>query len=77
MLRAFTRDDLADYDGTDGKPAYVAYNGKVYDVTNGPTWVNGEHSQHSAGMDLSPDMEDAPHGEEALDDMPLVGEFID
>jgi predicted heme/steroid binding protein len=75
-LRRFTTEELSQYDGTDGRPAYVAYKGKVYDVSDGPTWVDGLHSEHSAGMDLTPDMEDAPHGDEVMEGMPVVGEFV-
>ena len=31
--QAFTEESLARFDGRDGRPAYVAYQGKVYDVT--------------------------------------------
>ncbi len=74
--RTFTREQLLEFDGSDDKPAYVAYQGKVYDVTKGPTWVDGEHLGHAAGVDLTEDLEDAPHGDELLEDMPVVGKFI-
>ena len=31
--QVFTKESLAQFDGKDGRPAYVAYQGKVYDVT--------------------------------------------
>ena len=37
------RVDLAKYNGQNGNPAYVAVNGKVYDVTDSPAWTGGEH----------------------------------
>ncbi len=76
-MRVFTLDELADYDGTDGKPCYVAYKGKVYDVTAGPNWVDGVHSEHYAGEDLTEAMEDAPHDEEVMEEMPVVGELAE
>ena len=42
-MRIFTPEELAEFDGRDGKPAYVAYDGLVYDVSGGPTWIAGDH----------------------------------
>ena len=36
-LRNFTLEELAEFDGADGKPIYLAIKGKVYDVTSKPT----------------------------------------
>lgn len=51
--REFTLEDLAYYDGTEGKPAYVAVNGAVYDVSARPAWSGGLHNGLRAGQDLS------------------------
>src|SRR5512141_1236712 len=49
-----TADALCQFDGKDGRPAYVAYQGAIYDVTNSKLWKNGSHvTKHSAGGDLS------------------------
>ena len=70
----FTRESLADFDGKDGRPAYVAFAGKVYDLTGSVMWEEGEHQgEHSAGADLTAAMDDAPHFPEELDSFPLVG----
>jgi len=62
MDREFTPDELATYNGRDGKPVYVALNGKVYDVTASKMWKGGEHiKRHHAGNDLSADIAAAPH----------------
>jgi len=72
--KRFTRDELAEYDGRDGAAAYVAYNGRVYDVTDSPMWEDGEHEfEHEAGADLTDEMENAPHGKESMNDFPVVG----
>ena len=47
----FTRTELAQYNGQNGKPAYVAVNNTVYDVT--PVFVQGKHFTHTAGQDLT------------------------
>ncbi|MCL5735511.1 MAG: cytochrome B5 [Actinobacteria bacterium] len=70
----FTMETLAKYDGKDGRPAYVAHDGKVYDLTSSPSWENGEHEdEHYAGRDLTEDMDFAPHLADELDNFPVVG----
>ena len=41
--KEFTLEELAKFNGADGKPAYFAYRGKVYEVTGSDTWENGDH----------------------------------
>lgn len=56
-----------------GKPAYVAYKGRVYDVTDSSQWVDGDHLGHVAGEDLTESMDIAPHAEDVLERMKIVG----
>ncbi len=74
--RIFTLEDLAYYDGTDGKPSYVAYEGIVYDVSNVPQWRGGQHHDHQAGMDFTDIIENAPHGERILRSLRVVGVLV-
>lgn len=73
-MKEFTLEELAEYNGKDGK-MYVAYNGKVYDVSESYLWEDGNHQGlHDAGQDLSESMDDeAPHGSEVFEDYPVVG----
>ena len=72
--KRFTIEELKRYDGKDGRPAYIAYQGKVYDVTDSPLWTSGDHQGlHEAGKDLTAEMSEAPHGEETLANMKIVG----
>jgi predicted heme/steroid binding protein len=73
--RSFAADELAAFDGTNGSPTFVAYNGKVYDVSGGSNWVAGSHYQHGAGQDLTEAMEDAPHCDDVMDRFPIVGKL--
>lgn len=74
--KKFNEESLAEFDGTDpDKPAYIAYKGKVYDVTGNPLFVDGLHFEHTAGMDLTEDMEEAPHSDEVMGELTVVGEF--
>lgn len=71
--RKFSLEELSQFNGKNGKPAYVAYKGKVYDVTDSYQWVDGEHLQHMAGEDHTEAMDIAPHNGEVMDRMKVVG----
>jgi 2-oxoglutarate ferredoxin oxidoreductase subunit alpha len=71
-----TREELKQYDGREGRRAYTAYRGKVYDVTESPFWEAGEHQgMHIAGEDLTEAMAEAPHGEEVFENFRMVAEL--
>ncbi len=73
-MKLFTPEELAGFDGADGRPAYVAYDGNVYDVSESFLWKAGAHQGgHRAGRDLTNDLARAPHGPEFLQQFPLVG----
>jgi predicted heme/steroid binding protein len=73
-----TADELAQYDGKDGQPAYIAVDGVIYDVTNVRQWRNGEHNGFTAGKDLTEEIKNiSPHGVSKLKGLPVVGELID
>jgi predicted heme/steroid binding protein len=69
-----TIEELANFDGEDGRPAYFAYKGKIYDVSQSKLWENGNHmTRHQAGVDLTKILSQAPHSEDKLLSMPEVG----
>lgn len=72
----FTIDDLSYYDGTKGKPAYVAVNGIVYDVSLEATWGGGTHFKLFSGNDLSEHF-NLHHDIEVLKKLPIVGNLIE
>jgi len=77
QARRFTEEELKQYDGKEGRPAYVAYRGKVYDVTTSKLWRNGVHVRaHSAGEDLTSAMPAAPHDDDVFEGMVLVGTLV-
>ena len=51
--RNFSLDELGKFDGKEGRPSYVGYKGKVYDVTESSLWIGGDHLGHEAGEDLT------------------------
>ena len=72
-VKKFTISELSQFNGKNGNPAYVGYKGKVYDVTESYQWGDGEHLGHIAGKDLTDQMEIAPHGEDIMERMKVVG----
>jgi len=75
-LPTFTLEELAKYNGKDDMPAYVGYEGKVYDVSKIKAWQNGIHQgKYEAGQDLTEILNNvAPHSPSRLiDNAPLVG----
>ncbi len=72
-----TIQELEENNGKNGKPAYIAYKGKVYDVSESSFWVDGDHlGMHNAGKDLTEELEMAPHREETFQKVKLVGELV-
>jgi predicted heme/steroid binding protein len=72
-----TPDDLAHSDGQEGRPAYVAYQNRIYDATASRLWTQGRHmGRHAAGADLTDALQQAPHGEELVLALPLVGKLV-
>jgi predicted heme/steroid binding protein len=72
--KKFTIEELKQYDGREGRRAYVAVKGKVYDVTDSYLWVDGNHQgEHAAGINLTEALARAPHGEEELANVKFVG----
>ena len=77
-MKEFSEEELAQCDGKNGKPAYVAYKGKVYDVSASFLWKDGRHQVlHKAGIDLTDALEEAPHGVDVLEKFPVVGTLND
>ncbi|MDR3570463.1 MAG: cytochrome b5 domain-containing protein [Syntrophobacteraceae bacterium] len=67
-------EELAEKDGKEGRPVYIAYEGKIYDVSRSKLWKTGSHmKRHPSGKDLSVDIGAAPHGPEVLERYPRVG----
>lgn len=69
-----TSEELAFYDGKEGRPAWFAFAGTVYDATASRFWKQGLHmGRHQAGTDLTEALKLAPHGADTVATMPVVG----
>jgi predicted heme/steroid binding protein len=76
-LKPLTREELQGYDGTDGKPIYIGYKGRVYDLSASPLFQGTQRMRcHIAGKDLTQEIEMAPHGEDLVFKFPLVGRLV-
>ncbi len=70
------RTTLATFNGLNGRPAYVAVSGKIYDVSASPLWRGGDHQgMHQAGQDLTEELKKAPHVRAVIERFPVVGEL--
>lgn len=74
--KTFTAAELAQFNGVDGAPAYVAIEGTVYDVTAIPQWAAGKHHGNLAGLDQTEAIKQSPHGQSVLSMLPLVGKYV-
>lgn len=72
-----TLEELAVFDGTNGKKAYIAVDGFIYDVTNSSDWRNGNHNGYKAGQDLSQAILSSPHGKSFLSRVPKIGILVE
>lgn len=73
--KIFTLDELKNYDGKEGRKAYIAVDGVVYDVTNVAAWQGGAHHGNNAGNDVSDRIVKAPHGKSILEKLEVVGKL--
>ena len=73
-MKEFTDEELARFNGENGQPVYIAYAGKVYDVSDSKMWKTGTHmKRHPSGADLTTDIQAAPHAPDVLERFPQVG----
>ena len=69
-----TKSELAKHDGREGRPAYIAVSGTIYDVSASPLWKDGDHQgSHQAGGDLTEELKSAPHVRAVVKRFPVVG----
>lgn len=70
--KTFTANELSSYNGQNGQPAYVAVNGKVYDVSD--IFINGNHRGWSAGQDITTEFYRV-HSDSFLTGLSVVGNY--
>lgn len=72
-LPSYTRAQLALRNGQDRPEIWVAFQGKIYDVSSSRLWKNGKHYEHWAGQDLSEELKDAPHTAQVFEKFQAIG----
>jgi predicted heme/steroid binding protein/uncharacterized membrane protein len=73
-MKEITSEELLSFNGKDGRPVEIAFQGKVYDVSKSPLWSKGFHmNRHPSGKDLTGEISAAPHGTEVFERYPQVG----
>lgn len=72
-VKEFTISELAKYNGVNGKPAYVAVDGIVYDVSLEKTWGGASHFGLEAGKDLSAQYNSCHFASQITSKLPKVG----
>ena len=65
--------ELAAFDGSNGRPAYVAVNGIIYDVSNSPSWGGGTHFGIYSGKDASAYFKNCHKTDTVLSELPRIG----
>ena len=70
-----TPEELAHYDGKEGRPAYVAVQNIIYDVTGYPAWAGGMHFDIMAGKDATAEF-DRCHNHIILEQLRRVGRLV-
>jgi 2-oxoglutarate ferredoxin oxidoreductase subunit beta len=76
-LKPFPLKELQRFDGQEGRPLYVSYKGKVYDLSSSPLFQGEKRMRcHIAGKDLTREIELAPHGEDLVLKFPVVGRLV-
>lgn len=76
MSEKYTRQQLALRNGSDKPEIWVAFKGKIYDVSGSRLWRNGKHYEHWAGQDLTEELADAPHTDSVFERFPFIGELV-
>lgn len=73
-MEEFTKEELREYNGKEGRKSYIACDGDIYDVTDSFLWKDGKHQvTHYAGEDLTGELKEAPHDIDFLKKFPVVG----
>lgn len=75
-MNTYTSTELSLRNGIHMPDIWVAYKGKIYDVSSSKLFKGGKHYRHSAGMDLTKEMEDAPHIDEVFGKFSQVGILV-
>jgi predicted heme/steroid binding protein len=72
-MKIYSKSQLSMQNGQDSNAVWIAYKGKIYDVSRSKLWKTGMHYEHWAGQDLTDELKDAPHNENVFDKFEVIG----
>jgi len=75
-MKKISRQQLALRNGQDMEEIWIAYKGKIYDVSASKMWKQGRHYEHWAGQDLTDELTEAPHSEQVFEKFEQIGELL-
>ena len=75
-MQEYTKKQLSLRNGQDMEDIWIAYQGKIYDVSRSRLWRAGQHYEHWAGQDLTDEFPDAPHNENVFVKFKVVGVLV-
>jgi predicted heme/steroid binding protein len=73
VLPNYTKSQLALRNGQDKPEIWVAFEGRIYDVSASKLWRKGKHYEHWAGQDLTDELKDAPHSRQVFEKFSVIG----
>jgi predicted heme/steroid binding protein len=73
VLPNYTKSQLALRNGQDKPEIWVAFEGRIYDVSASKLWRKGKHYEHWAGQDLTDELKDAPHSQQVFEKFTVIG----
>jgi len=76
VLPSYTKSQLALRNGQDKPEIWVAFEGRIYDVSTSKLWRKGKHYEHWAGQDLTDELKDAPHSRQVFEKFSVIGLLI-
>ena len=76
-IKEYTSAQLALRNGNDKEEIWVAFHGLIYDVSLSKLWRKGQHYEHWAGQDLTPELKDAPHTSKVFEKFKIVGKIVE
>ncbi|MEH6305120.1 cytochrome b5 domain-containing protein [Olivibacter sp. CPCC 100613] len=72
-MHTYSKTQLAKRNGQDRDEIWIAFEGKIYDVTNSRLWRKGTHYEHWAGQDLTEELAEAPHTAKVFERFEVIG----
>ena len=75
VLPNYTKSQLALRNGQDKPEIWVAFEGRIYDVSASKLWRKGKHYEHWAGQDLTDELKDAPHSRQVFEKFSVIGKL--